>query len=50
MSGSTFNPEADVFETRPTFYVGQHDSARFDALTDDQYSQVLNSGVSTVPD
>lgn len=46
-SGSNLNPESDNFESRPAFYIGQHDSSRREALTEDQYAQVLNSGVST---
>src|SRR5690348_3344550 len=45
-SSGSLNPESETFENRPAFYIGQHDSARFDVLTDDQYTQVLNSGVS----
>jgi protein arginine N-methyltransferase 5 len=44
-SSGSLNPESESFENRPVFYIGQHDSARFDVLTDDQYTQVLNSGV-----
>ncbi|KAL2149528.1 hypothetical protein VTH82DRAFT_8179 [Thermothelomyces myriococcoides] len=43
-SGSNLNPESDSFESRPSFYIGQHDSSRKEALTDDQYSRVLDSG------
>ncbi|KAL2166330.1 hypothetical protein VTG60DRAFT_2937 [Thermothelomyces hinnuleus] len=43
-SGSSLNPESDSFESRPVFYIGQHDSSRKEALTDDQYAQVLDSG------
>ncbi|KAH9885977.1 Skb1 methyltransferase [Xylariomycetidae sp. FL2044] len=35
-------------DTRPSFYIGQHDSTRTDTLTDMQYWQVLNSGFSYV--
>ncbi|KAH7040657.1 protein arginine N-methyltransferase [Microdochium trichocladiopsis] len=35
-------------EARPVFYIGQHDSARAEPLTDLQYGQVLNSGFSYV--
>lgn len=46
----SLNPESDEFPgPRPTFWIGQHDSARVDALTDDHYSQILNSGVCHVP-
>jgi protein arginine N-methyltransferase 5 len=45
-SGGRLNPESDNFENRPTFYIGQHDSNRFEPLTEEQYNQVLNSGVS----
>ena len=37
---------ASYNEARPAFYIGQHDSARTETLTDMQYGQVLNSGVS----
>jgi protein arginine N-methyltransferase 5 len=43
-SNSSLDPESESFESRPVFYIGQHDSARKEALTDDQYTQVLNSG------
>lgn len=36
----------DYNEIRPTFYIGQHDSTRLETLTDLQYGQVLNAGVS----
>lgn len=45
-SSGPLDPESDNFESRPTFYIGQHDSTRYEALTDDQYAQVLDSGVS----
>ena len=45
-STGSLNPETDSFEGRPAFYIGQHDSTRLDVLTEDQYTQVLNSGVS----
>ncbi|KAJ4307072.1 hypothetical protein N0V88_000447 [Collariella sp. IMI 366227] len=38
------DPESESFESRPLFYIGQHDSSRREALTDEQYGQVLNSG------
>lgn len=47
-SSSSLNPESDSFENRPAFYIGQHDSNRKEPLSDDQYTQVLNSGVSSV--
>ncbi|KAK4040548.1 PRMT5 arginine-N-methyltransferase-domain-containing protein [Parachaetomium inaequale] len=43
-SSGSLNPESDSFESRPVFYIGQHDSTRREALTDDQYGQVLSSG------
>jgi len=46
MSQGNLNPDADSFENRPSFYIGQHDSDRYDVLTDDQYAHVLASGVS----
>ena len=39
---------ASYHEARPAFYIGQHDSARTETLTDMQYGQVLNSGVGDV--
>lgn len=45
-SGAGLNPESEAFENRPTFYIGQHDSSRSEPLTEEQYTQVLNSGVS----
>lgn len=45
-SGGYLNPESDSFESRPNFYIGNHDSDRDQALTDDQYNHVLNTGVS----
>lgn len=38
----------DYDESRPVFYIGQHDSARHETLTDLQYGQVLNAGFSFV--
>lgn len=35
-------------DTRPIFYIGQHDSGRTETLTDLQYGQILNAGVSLV--
>ncbi|SPQ27418.1 a0500d45-dec7-454a-906a-68302402b5f8 [Thermothielavioides terrestris] len=43
-SSGSLNPQSESFESRPTFYIGQHDSTRSEALSDDQYAQVLNSG------
>lgn len=43
---ASLNPESDTFENKPIFYIGQHDSNRSEALSDDQYNQVLDSGVS----
>ncbi|KAJ3556253.1 hypothetical protein NPX13_g10177 [Xylaria arbuscula] len=31
---------------RPAFHIGQHDSTRYNTLTNIQYGQVLNTGVS----
>lgn len=45
-SSTSLNPESGDFHGRPTFYLGQHDSDRTETLTDDQYYQVLNNGVS----
>ena len=45
---SSLNPESDDFnQARPNFFIGQHDSDRVEALTDGQYAQVLNAGVSS---
>ncbi|KAK4120766.1 Skb1 methyltransferase [Parathielavia appendiculata] len=43
-SSGSLNPESDSFENRPVFYIGQHDSARTEVLTDEQYAQLLDSG------
>ncbi|KAJ9149948.1 Protein arginine N-methyltransferase [Pleurostoma richardsiae] len=44
-SYSNLNPESNDFhDVRPNFYIGQHDSSRFETLTDDQYSEVLQTG------
>lgn len=46
-SPSSLNPESEDFnQTRPPFFIGQHDSKRDEVLTDDQYSYVLQTGVS----
>ncbi len=45
MSDGHLNPESPSFETRPPFYIGQHDTSRFETLTDAQHNIVLNSGV-----
>lgn len=43
----SFDQESEGYnEVRPTFYIGQHDSTRSETLTDLQYGQVLNAGVS----
>lgn len=39
------NPESADFESRPRYYIGQHDSHRSNAVTDEQYNHFLNSGV-----
>lgn len=39
------NPESADFESRPRYYIGQHDSHRPNAVTDEQYNHFLNSGV-----
>ncbi|KAK3683681.1 methyltransferase-like protein [Podospora appendiculata] len=38
-SNGGLNPESDDFENRPNFCIGQHDSNRFETLSDDQYRQ-----------
>lgn len=51
-SNGSLNPESQDFaqsnrpQYRPIFWYGQHDSTRVNALTDAQYEQVLNAGVS----
>jgi protein arginine N-methyltransferase 5 len=47
-SDGGLNPESESFESqsRPVFYIGQHETNRPEPLTDDQYSQLLNTGVS----
>ena len=41
------NAESHEFQLpRPNFYIGQHDSARTDTPTEEQYGQALNVGVS----
>jgi protein arginine N-methyltransferase 5 len=46
-SSDVLNPESEDFnQARPNFFIGQHDSFRSQALTDDEYSTVLNTGVS----
>ncbi|KUI67973.1 Protein arginine N-methyltransferase skb1 [Cytospora mali] len=41
----SLDPESDEFsQARPTFWFGQHDSSRVEALTDNQYGHVLKSG------
>ncbi|KAK4190324.1 PRMT5 arginine-N-methyltransferase-domain-containing protein [Podospora australis] len=42
------NPASDSYESRPHYYIGQHDSDRWEALDEDQYTQVLNSGFNFV--
>lgn len=45
-SSGSLNPESENFhQARPIFWIGQHDSARVDALTDDHYDQIRNAGV-----
>lgn len=49
-SDGSLNPESEDFpQFRPAFWIGQHDSARVDALTDGHYDQILNSGVTSSP-
>jgi type II protein arginine methyltransferase len=49
-SSGSLNPESEAFhQIRPTFWIGQHDSSRTEALNDGQYTQVLNAGVGPVP-
>lgn len=50
MSHTSYNQGGEDYdENRPIFYIGQHDSARSETLTDLQYGRVLNSGVSEPP-
>lgn len=44
------NPASEDYESRPHYYIGQHDSDRCEVLDDDQYNQVLNSGVRFLAD
>lgn len=47
-SSVSLNPESENFhQARPIFWIGQHDSARVDALNDDHYEQIRNAGVRT---
>ncbi|ORY64129.1 arginine N-methyltransferase skb1 [Pseudomassariella vexata] len=49
MAPSYSDLESDEYdETRPVFYIGQHDSSRTESLTDLQYGQILNAGFSFV--
>ncbi|KAI0136971.1 PRMT5 arginine-N-methyltransferase [Xylariales sp. AK1849] len=49
MAQNYIDQAADGYEeTRPVFYVGQHDSKRTETPTDVQYGQVLNAGFSFV--
>lgn len=49
MAQNSANQDRDGYdETQPFFYIGQHDSARSETLTDLQYGQVLNAGVSEI--
>jgi type II protein arginine methyltransferase len=48
-SDGYLDPETDNFESRPTFYIGQHDSDRAETLTDTQHNYVLSCGVSPAP-
>ncbi|ROW10723.1 hypothetical protein VPNG_05120 [Cytospora leucostoma] len=44
-SHGSLDPESEEFSLgRPTFWFGQHDSVRTEALTDQQYGQVLDAG------
>ncbi|KAK5660899.1 hypothetical protein OQA88_12272 [Cercophora sp. LCS_1] len=43
-SDGYLDPESENFEARPRFSIGYHDSGRHEALSDDQYSYVLNTG------
>jgi protein arginine N-methyltransferase 5 len=45
---SALNPESEDYQSRPNFYLGQHDSDRSETLTDDQYYQILDTGVSVL--
>lgn len=45
-SNNSLIPESGDFHSRPNFCLGQHDSDRTETLTDSQYYQVLNTGVS----
>lgn len=45
-SGSDLDVEEELLGQTPRFFIGQHDSERTENLTDSQYSQVLEAGVS----
>ncbi|KAK4100959.1 Skb1 methyltransferase [Parathielavia hyrcaniae] len=47
-SSGNLSPESESFENRPVFYIGQHDPARTEVLTDEQYGQLLDSGFRSV--
>ncbi|KAK3386979.1 methyltransferase-like protein [Podospora didyma] len=47
-SDRTLNPESDSYESRPVFYIGQHDSNRSVTLSDYQYGHVLDCGFGFV--
>ncbi|KAK0626927.1 PRMT5 arginine-N-methyltransferase-domain-containing protein [Immersiella caudata] len=47
-SDGYLDPESDSYDSRPQFYIGQHDTARSETLTDAQYTHVLNSGFDFV--
>ncbi|KAI0007529.1 Skb1 methyltransferase [Xylariaceae sp. FL0662B] len=38
----------DYNEVRPIFYIGQHDSTRYETVTDLQYGQILNAGFTFI--
>ena len=48
--GEALDPESGSFHSqssRPSFYIGRHDSSLSKSLSDTQYSQVLGSGVGS---
>lgn len=48
MSNGDDFQDGDYSAARPTFHLGQHDSAREEPLTDLQYGQLLNAGVREI--
>lgn len=48
-SPGEMNPESDEFQqhaSRPSFVIGQHDSSRWEVLSEKQHSHIVSCGVS----